>query len=268
VHPNVTAPLVVALVAWVAATLWVVAAREARASDRGTHRRLTTPTGRAHVWTPARFDRETAGVVVYVHGFYTNVDDAWHEHGLARQFAESGINALFVAGEAPSGPGERVQWPELGPLLDAAATAIGGDLPRGRVVVVGHSGAHRTITGWLGDPRIKTIVLVDALYGEVPELRAWLGADPERRLIDAAVVTRRWGEQLLASVDEALVFDGFPPARAGELAGARDARLVYVRSQHEHMKLVTGGIALPMMLRALRLPMVHGASREAPIRAR
>ena len=264
---NLTTTLVIALAAWVVATLWVAAAREAHASGRGTHRRLATAAGAVHVWTPARFDRDTAGVVIYVHGYFASVDDAWRSHRLARQFAESGINALFVACEAPRGPTEPVQWPELGPLLDAAATAVGGELPRGRVVVVGHSGAHRTIVSWLGDARIGTIVLVDALYGDVPELEAWLSADPDRRLIDAAAVTRRRGEELLARFDDALVFDRFPPARAGKLAGAREARFVYVRSQHEHMELVTGGVALPMMLRALRLPMVADASREAPIHA-
>jgi hypothetical protein len=264
---NLSTTLVLAFAAWVVTTLWLAASREAYAAGRGTDRRIETPNGAIHVWTPARYEAESAGVVVYVHGYYTNVDDAWRKHRLARQFAESGINAVFIACEAPRGASDAVRWSDLGELLDAAATALGGALPRGRVVVVGHSGAHRTMTGWLDDQRIATIVLVDALYGEVPELRSWLDAEPDRRLIDAAVVTRHWGEQLLASVDDALVFDSFPPARKGKLAGARDARFVYVRSQHDHMELVTGGVAIPMLLRALRLPMVEDASREAPIRA-
>jgi hypothetical protein len=62
-----------------------------------------------HVWTPASFDRETAGIVVYVHGFFTNVDQAWRYHRLPKQFAESGINAVFIACEAPVGPDDDVK---------------------------------------------------------------------------------------------------------------------------------------------------------------
>jgi hypothetical protein len=54
--------------------------------------------------------------------------------------------------------------------------------------------------------------------------------------------------------------------RAHRRGRARSARVVYVRSQHDHMELVTGGVALPMLLRAVRLPVVENASRRAPIR--
>jgi hypothetical protein len=239
----------------------------ARAATRSTHLRLRTPHGPVHVWSPANYDRDTAGVVIYVHGYFTNVDDAWKEHRLARQFAESGLNALFIACEAPEGPRDEVNWTNLGELLDAVAAGIHDPLPEGRIIVVGHSAAHRTITSWLGDDPIDTIVLVDALYGQMPEFRAWLDADEEHRLIDVANLTRRWSDVLHAEIPDTLVFDRFPPAKAGKLTGARHARVVYVHSQHDHMSLVTGGVALPMLLRAVQLPVVENASRTAPIRA-
>lgn len=239
----------------------------AEAATAPTHIRRRTSHGPIHVWSPANFDRDSAGIVIYVHGYFTDVDDAWTEHQLARQFAESGLNALFIACEAPEGPRDDINWPHLGELLDAVADAIDDPLPDGRIVVVGHSGAHRTITSWLGDDPIDTIVLVDALYGEMPEFREWLDADDAHRLIDAAKLTRRWSDELHAEIPDTLVFDRFPPARAGKLPGARQARVVYVHSQHDHMRLVTGGVALPMLLRAVKLPLVANASRRAPIRA-
>ncbi len=235
---------------------------------RAKHVRLRTAHGPVHVWTPARYDATTAGVVVYVHGFYTGVDRAWRKHHLARQFAASGINALFIACEAPRNGRHPVQWPRLGELLDTVAADLGHALPAGPVIAVGHSGAHRTLSLWLAEDRIDTIVLVDALFSEAAPFRDWLAADPHRRLIDVAADTRRWTDALHAELPETVVFDRFPSARVGRLRGARKARVVYVHSQIDHMSLVTGGVALPMLLRAVRLPVVVNASRKAPIRVR
>jgi len=245
----------------------ICAAGPAHGASRPAHLRLRTQHGPVHIWSPANYDRDTAGIVIYVHGYFTDVDDAWKEHRLARQFAESGLNALFVACEAPEGPRDEVNWRSLSALLDAVAASIDDSLPEGRTIVVGHSAAHRTIAMWLdGDP-IDTIVLVDALYGEMQELHTWLDADEEHRLIDVARLTRRWSDVLHAEIPDTVVFDRFPPAKAGKLSGARHARVVYVHSQHDHMSLVTGGVALPMLLRAVELPVVMNASRKAPIRA-
>lgn len=236
-------------------------------ADAGPHTRLETDHGPVHVWTPPKYDAQTAGIVVYIHGYFADVDDAWKEHHLARQFAESKLNAMFIACEAPRGPRDPISWTSLTSLLDAVARGISEDLPAGHVIVVGHSGAHRTLAAWIEADHIDTVVLLDALYGEVAEFRAWLDADSSRRLIDAARLTKRWTDELHADLPETLVFNRFPPPRAGRLRGARAARVVYVRSQHDHMALVTGGIALPMLLRAVDLPIVKNASRRAPIRA-
>jgi hypothetical protein len=74
----------------------------------GRHWRIKTAQGAVHVWVPADYDRETAGTVVYVHGYYTDADGAWQEHELARQFKASRQNAMFVVPDAPSGNDEHV----------------------------------------------------------------------------------------------------------------------------------------------------------------
>src|SRR5688572_9456703 len=107
------------------------------------HMRLQTPNGPVHVLIPQTPPEVT---VVYVHGFWTDVDGAWVQHRLEAQLQASGVNAAFIVPEAPSGPGEKVRWPELGALLTTVEAVVGQALPE-RVVAVGHSGAYRTLQG-------------------------------------------------------------------------------------------------------------------------
>jgi len=253
-----------------AATLIIVgsllASMDVRAEGRAQHTRLMTTNGPIHVWTPRGYDSKTAGIVVYVHGLYTTVDRAWREHQLARQFAESGVNAIYIACEAPTRPGKRVSWTDLSDLLTHVSEGLGTALPTGRVAAIGHSGAYRTLSAWLDNDELGTVALIDALYGDVPRFREWIEGSENRRLIDVADLARRWTDDLHASLPETVSYDSFPAAEAGRLVGARQARIVYVRSKLGHMPLITGGVALPMILRALRLPTVASASREAPIK--
>src|SRR5688572_27928889 len=48
----------------------------------GEHWRFETWNGPVHVWRPSGYDPATAGTVLYVHGYYTDVDKAWREHRL------------------------------------------------------------------------------------------------------------------------------------------------------------------------------------------
>lgn len=236
-------------------------------ADAGTHHRIASAHGPIHTWTPDAYDASTAGLVIYVHGYFTSVDRAWKQHHLAKQFASSGINALFIACSAPDDWRSPVRWSSVDDLLTTVAKMSEGGLPKGRTVVIGHSGAHRTIERWLSEDRIDTIILLDALYGEVAAFRAWIDGAIDRRLIDVAALTRRWGDQLHALLPETVVFDEFPPARGAHLTGARDARVVYVRSQFDHMSLVTNGIAIPIVLRALAVPIIAPSSSHASERA-
>lgn len=243
-----------------------VSARPARADlDRATHVRLQTENGPVHVWMPPGYVHATAGIVIYVHGYSTTADRAWREHRLARQFARSALNALFVVCPAPASQRDAVKWRSLGALLQAVDDVPGISLPAGRVVAVGHSGAHRTLSLWLDEDELDTIILVDAMYGPKPELRRWLDTSDDRRLLQTAVVTRRWADALHAALPETFELARFPSPPAGELPGARSARVVYVRSQLDHMQLITGGVALPMLLRATRLPTTESSSGDAPI---
>jgi hypothetical protein len=237
----------------------------ASTGQREHHLRLRTKHGPVHVWFPAGYDRATAATVVFVHGYFADVDTAWSRYRLAAQFRASRMNALFVACEAPTSPSDRVTWASLGDLLRAVGGKLGA-LPEGRLVVIGHSGAHRTLAGWLDDPRIDTIALVDAAYSDLSVYRAWLEQRSGRRLIDVGDVTRAVTDAFHDDLPETLVVDRFPPPERGVLSPeVQCARVVYVRSFIGHMELVTGGVALPMILRALEAPLVEDIARDTPI---
>lgn len=232
----------------------------------GEHWRIETPRGPIHVWAPDGYDPKTAATVIYVHGYYTHVDDAWTDDQLPAQFALSGLNALFVAPEAPADGREPVEWHSLRALLHVVKEHIDERLPKGQLVVVGHSGAHRTLTQWLGNPDLDTVVLVDAAYGDTDLYRAWVRSSRDHRLIDVGDDTRRWTDRLHRSLPSTVTLDGFPAAEAGKLPkDARGARILYIRSSMGHMELVTDGVALPMLLRALHAPKVSDVPLSLPL---
>lgn len=228
--------------------------------------RFSTRRGPIRVWAPNGYDPATAALVIYVHGYYVSVDRAWTRHRLPEQFAASQLNALFIVCGAPEGPKEPVVWPSLTWLLDVVAKRVPIELPAGRVVAVGHSGAHRTLETWLGHSRLDTVALVDAAFGKLWRYRTWLQRSKLRRLINIASDTRRWTDRFHRSLPGTRVVEGFPPPEAGTLPDdLRDARILYIRASRGHMDLVTDGVALPMILRALRAPIVGDRPRNAPL---
>jgi hypothetical protein len=218
----------------------------------GTYWRIKTAHGPVHVWVPKGYKPKRAETVVYVHGFYTHVDQAWDDHHLPEQFASSAINAIFIACEAPASGSEPVAWASIADLLTAVEAGIGQKVPRKRLVAVGHSGAWRTLIGWLDEPILDTVVLFDAAYGELDSYKTWILASDKHRLIDVGDNTRKWTEELHKDLAESVVLEGFPPADQVVPRALRRARIIYIRSNVGHFPLVTGGIALPLTLRMLR----------------
>jgi hypothetical protein len=231
----------------------------------GRHWRLETPHGAVHVWLPHGYAPETAATVVYVHGYHTDIDGAWFGHRLPSQFALSGINAMFIACEAPANKHQRVQWPSLRELLATVQRSIGDEaMPEGRVVAVGHSGAFRTLERWLPNPRLDTVVLLDAAYGDIWAYRRWLFGSAKRRLINIGDDTITRTDLLHAKLPSSVVLDGLQLI-AGIPDHAQEARILYIRSAIGHMPLVTGGIVLPTVLRALRVKRVLTAPIPYPL---
>jgi hypothetical protein len=220
--------------------------------EGGQHWRLMTKHGPVHVWTPKGYERRRAETIVYVHGYYVHVDEAWKVYALEKQFAASAINAIFIACEAPASAAEPVSWTSIAELLDNVERGIAQKLPRRRIVAMGHSGAHRTLRGWLDEPAIDTIVLIDGAYGEVDDFKEWILADEKRRLIDIGDDTRERTDALHADLPETVTLNEFPTLEEGIPRSAARARILYIRSDVGHFPLVTSGWTLPMIMRTLR----------------
>lgn len=224
----------------------------------GEHRRIDTPSGAIHVWTPFGYRRETAITVVYIHGYWVDVDDAWLAHGLPEQFGASGINAMFIACAAPAGPPDHVRWASVSELLALVERELAVPLPSGRVAAVGHSGAYRTLYSWLADPRLDTVVMLDAGYGDMLPYAAWVNGAKTRRLISVGDDTIGWTTALHRRLPGTVTLDTFAKlADPAVRARLQHARLLHIKSDLGHMRVVTAAIALPTLLRLLNaVPLV------------
>jgi len=199
------------------------------------------------VFRPAGFRARGAALVLYVHGFYTDPDRAWRDHRLPEQFAASGRNALFVVPAARTGPGQPLPWPELPALLALLADATGETLPR-PLVAAGHSGAYKQIGAWLEHRTLRTILLLDALYGLQETFRAWVRR-PGRRMAlvsrDTAAATTAWARRLPFAVRRPRCPGDFAQLSPRE----RAARVLAMGTDSDHFGIVTEGQALPLLLR-------------------
>ncbi len=225
--------------------------------DDGKYVRFgTRDNGPVHVWRPRSYKRESAVTVIYVHGFFTSIDTAMREHQLTAQFRDSGRNALFIAPEARSWRTDPVLWPDLEKLIAAVEKRLKIQRPPGPIVLLGHSGAYKTIAGWLTDEQVGQVLLVDGLYGNETDFKAWLDvANPvtPRQLVLVGFDTQQRAEWMVKKHAASIqvdtlpwLYDEWPPA-------VRKSSLVCVQSERlDHMQLVTDGRLLPWLLHAFR----------------
>lgn len=214
----------------------------------GSHMRLETNHGPVHLFRPPGFDRKTAGVVVYVHGYYTHIDEAWYEHKLAEQFAASRRNALFIAPEAPAAPEEKPSWTSLRRLLTVVFRMARIKEPAGPLVVAGHSGAYRTLVPWLDEPALHHLILIDALYGNEPDFLDWLARERVNRMTLVVKGTARWADPFVKHLPYAVTLPRIPGAITDLSRTARGAKLLCLRSQYGHFELITEGRVMPVLL--------------------
>jgi len=221
----------------------------------GMHWRIKTAHGAVHVWVPPNYERETAGTVVYVHGYYTDADGAWRDHHLAQQFKASRQNAMFIVPDAPSGNEESVKWPALTDLRKAV-TRANIRLPDGPIIVVGHSGAFRTVMQWVDHRHIDQIILLDAMYSGERKFDEFIktGKYADRhKLIVVAASTAASSKSFANRYKFAVAREKVPSSIEGFSSRERKAKLLYVHSQYDHMGIVTSKKVIPVLLRLTRL---------------
>lgn len=224
----------------------------------GHHWRIETDRGPVHVWTPEGYDPATAATVVFVHGYFVSVDEAWNDYRLPQQFALSGINAMFIAAQAPMGKRDAIVWPSLAALVKTVEDSVDVAVPAQRLVAIGHSGAYRTLATWLPNASLDTVVLLDALYGEY-RFMPWARGSQTHRLVNIAYETGRYSDVMHRNLPATVRVDGLPTD------GFPDARILYAKTDVGHWQLVTDGVAIPLALRAIGVPEVDHAPVDLPL---
>lgn len=217
----------------------------------GTHWRIKTSAGSVHVWVPPNYDRATAGTVVYVHGYWTDADGAWRDHKLAQQFRASRQNAIFVVPDAPTSNDDAVKWSALKDLR-RAVTRANIRFPDGPVIVMGHSGAFRTVMQWVDHRLVEQIILLDGMYAGQAAFDNFIGngkrAD-QHKLVVVGADTAEGSASFIRKYKFAVAREKVPGSYDDFTKRERRARLLYVRSQYSHGALVTSGKVIPVLLR-------------------
>lgn len=221
----------------------------------GRHWRIKTAAGSVHVWTPEGYDRATAGTVVYVHGYWTDADGAWTSHQLAKQFRASRQNALFIVPDAPSSNADSVKWPALKDLRKAIARA-NIRIPDGPTIVMGHSGAFRTVMQWVDHKAVAQIILLDAMYSGERKFDEFIASGKradDHKLIVVGAGTATSSSAFAKQYKFAVAREKMPDGVWGFTKRERGAKLLYIHSQYEHMAIVTGKKVIPTLLRVTPL---------------
>jgi hypothetical protein len=217
----------------------------------GTHWRIESENGPIHIWVPPGYDRETAGTVVYIHGYYVNADQAWSRHKLAQQFRKSRQNALFVVPEAPRSNKDRIYWDALGDLKKTIWRS-GMRIPDGPMIAVAHSGGFRTLSGWVDNKLLAQVILLDALYGKQEAFDAFIDSGKRaqhHKLVIVASDTAAQSRAFAKRFRYAAVRDRIPRSYKDFTRRETRSKLLYIRSQYGHGTIVDGGVVLPLMLR-------------------
>ncbi len=218
----------------------------------GRHFRISYPAkGNVHVWIPKGYVRRTAGIVVYLHGYHTTVDKAVVDYKLFEQFQKSRQNAMFIVPACPSGKDEAVVWTSLS-QLKKSVQAANIRLPDGETVVMAHSGGFRTVRGWTDNRLLKQIILLDAMYGGFAEFRDFISASPQsavRRMILVTSDTDNQTRQFTKEFSFAVARTGIPANYEDFTSRERKSRILYIKSQYDHMGIVTSQAVIPLLLR-------------------
>lgn len=148
--------------------------------------------------TPKSFHAtKKINIIFWFHGWNNNIDSALVRYGLARQFAESGVNAVLVLAEtakdAPDSYSGKLEEENTFKKLISDVLqkmeeekAVPANCSAGNIILAGNSGAYRVIANILqnGNVPVNEVILFDALYADTDKFMNWLNADSNHRFIN------------------------------------------------------------------------------------
>ena len=162
---------------------------------------------------------------------------------------------MFVVPDAPSNNDESVQWPALTDLRRAVSRA-NIKMPDGPVIVMGHSGAFRTVMQWVDHRLVEQIILLDAMYSGESAFDEFIKSGKradDHKLIVVAASTAAESRSFANKYKFAVARERMPDSAGGFSKKEKSAKLLYIRSQFEHMQIVTSRKVIPMLLRLTKL---------------
>jgi hypothetical protein len=215
----------------------------------GKHWRISKGRKIIHLWRPAGYHHRRAGIVVYVHGHNTSVDQTWYRFRLAEQFRRSGRNALFIAVNGPRNKKQRVKFVSIKEVFQLVTRYARVRLPKGRIVAMAHSSGSRTVHRWLGFRPLDHVILLDGLFTGEKMLARWVRKRRSRRVHLVAKKTRSHCVRLAKTFTHRAFISKRIPRRLGSLSRRQKrARIFVLLSQYSHAALVYNQKVIPVML--------------------
>jgi len=118
--------------------------------------------------------------------------------------------------------------------------------------VMGHSGAFRTVMQWVDHRLVDQIILLDAMYAGEHAFDEFIKSGKRadnHKLIVVAASTEQGSRAFASKYKFAVAREKMPADAGGFSRRERGAKLLYIRSQYEHMSIVTGKKVIPLLLR-------------------
>ena len=150
------------------------------------------------------------------------------------------------------GLGTRLGYPVVVPELR--------QFPDGPVVVIGHSGAFRTVMQWVDHKLVDQIILLDALYAGESAFDEYIKSGKradDHKLIVVGADTAQDSAGFVKKYKFARAREKVPAAMSGFTKDERRSKLLYIRSQYDHMSIVTSQKVIPLLLRVTRLKALY-----------
>lgn len=204
---------------------------------------------------PKGFDvRKPAVMVLFFHGHGATLErDVASRQRLPAQISESGVNAILVAPQfardardssagkfwEPGGTKRFLDEVAEKLALLHGAPATRDDFARTPVVIVGYSGGYAP-TAWslarggIGD-RVKGVVLLDGLYGEVGKFASWIKRDRSAFFLSAYTGSTRKGNMAL----QGMLKKKEIPFTTKIQASLRPGSVTFISANEDHRHYVT-----------------------------
>src|SRR6185503_13570051 len=128
---------------------------------------------------------------------------------------------------------------------------------------MGHSGAFRTVMQWVDHKLVEQIILLDAMYAGESAFDEFIGTGKradQHKLIVVGADTAQGSASFAKKYKFAASREKMPSSYDGFSKRERRAKLLYIRSQFNHMSIVTSRSVIPLLLRLTSLKAIGTTS--------